>query len=338
MTETLDNSHPDPRIGVIVDATSTSRRPPPPTRTAGRRPPGLLRLVNARGGRVAKNRLKGGPVELCDGPWEIVENDFQGTVPGTVSPNVIAAHSSYDLVVQGQPGRGRSGPSGKTWRFLVLTGSGANDRIEENVVVGIGPRDDDTIPPANAPEVVLTEAYHLHFEGKPAAISADGSIVSLGQGQPLGPPVQVGSVVAVARGRAARPVAADRPGARPRDLPARRAAPRRGPTGSRSRPGSSTRPSRGTRSTRGAGRRPPTSILAGNHFGTRVLDNHLLGAGDAFQITAFPSESPGIWGWSHAPFLGGLIAGNTIEDAERGGTARRPCTRSTPSRTAAGPT
>ena len=26
-----------------------------------------------------------------------------------------------------------------------------------------------------------------------------------------------------------------------------------------------------------------------------------------------------IWGWSHAPFLGGLIEGNTIEDSERGG-------------------
>jgi hypothetical protein len=61
-------------------------------------------------------------------------------------------------------------------------------------------------------------------------------------------------------------------------------------------------------------------ILAGNHFGTRVLDNRLKGAGDAFQLTAYPTESPGIWGWSHAPFLGGLIAGNTLEDSLRGGT------------------
>jgi len=61
-------------------------------------------------------------------------------------------------------------------------------------------------------------------------------------------------------------------------------------------------------------------ILAGNHYGTRVLDNHLKGAGDAFQLTAYPTESPGIWGWSHAPFLGGLIAGNTLEDSQKGGT------------------
>jgi hypothetical protein len=34
---------------------------------------------------------------------------------------------------------------------------------------------------------------------------------------------------------------------------------------------------------------------------------------------AYPTESPGIWGWSHAPFLGGEFVGNTIEDADRGG-------------------
>jgi hypothetical protein len=60
-------------------------------------------------------------------------------------------------------------------------------------------------------------------------------------------------------------------------------------------------------------------VLAGNHFGTRVIENHLLGAGDAFLALAYPTESPGIWGWSHAPFLGGVFEGNTIDDSERGG-------------------
>jgi hypothetical protein len=68
------------------------------------------------------------------------------------------------------------------------------------------------------------------------------------------------------------------------------------------------------------GARAVNLVLAGNHFGTRVLDNRLVGAGEAFQITAYPTEAPAIWGWSHAPFLEGLIAGNTLEDAPRGGT------------------
>ena len=43
-------------------------------------------------------------------------------------------------------------------------------------------------------------------------------------------------------------------------------------------------------------------ILAGNHYGTRVLDNHLLGSG--FRIFAAATESPEHWGWSHAPMFG----------------------------------
>jgi hypothetical protein len=317
VTEVPDNSHPDPRIGMTF--TRLDLEAPPAANPGGWvEAPRTFRLVNARGGRVANNRIKGGTIELSEGPWEIAENDYQGTAPGTVSPSVIAAHFCHDLVVK----RNRAqpvGPSGKTWRFLVLTGSGTNDRIEDNVVTAIGPRDDDTIPPANAPEVVLTEAYHLHFEGRPASIAPDGRIVGLGQGQPLGYPAMPGSVVAVLSG--------GEPGQWRRithvldrvtflldePLP----------------PGTDRIAvatgfvnetfARNVIDSRG-GSKAGNLILAGNHFGTRVVDNHLKGAGDAFLLTAYPTESPGIWGWSHAPFLGGLIAGNTLEDAQRGGT------------------
>jgi hypothetical protein len=36
-------------------------------------------------------------------------------------------------------------------------------------------------------------------------------------------------------------------------------------------------------------------------------------------MTACPTETPMIWGWSHAPFLGGVIEANIIEDSELGG-------------------
>ena len=57
--------------------------------------------------------------------------------------------------------------------------------------------------------------------------------------------------------------------------------------------------------------------LAGTHFGTRILDNHLLG-GVGMLMSAMPTERPNLWGWSHVPFFGVLVAGNAIEDA-RGG-------------------
>ena len=41
-------------------------------------------------------------------------------------------------------------------------------------------------------------------------------------------------------------------------------------------------------------------------------------AADALRFTACPTETPVIWGWSHAPFLGAVIEDNTLEDAEKG--------------------
>ncbi len=335
VTSIQDNSHPDPRVDLTfanldIEGPAASSDRPGQWSPAVR----LFRLINARSGRLLGNTLKGGTVEFFQGPWEIIGNDFRGTRPGTVSSNVFGAHNPHDLLVKRNRARSMA-PNGKTWRFLVMTGRGANDRIEDNDIVAIGARDDDTIPWSNEPEVILTESYHLHFEGKPAAISADGLIVSLGEGRPLGQPMRVGSVVAVTAGEKLgvwRRVSQvldrvtfllDEP------LPPRTdriviASGFVGESFCRNRVDS-----------RG-GSRAANLVLAGNHFGTQVRDNHLLGAGDSFQITAYPSESPGIWGWSHAPFLGGTISGNIIEDAEGGailGVLRSEYTKSSRGRT-----
>ena len=50
-----------------------------------------------------------------------------------------------------------------------------------------------------------------------------------------------------------------------------------------------------------------------------MIKNHFLGGDFAFRLLAFPTETPVMWGWSHAPFLGGVIEGNILEDAEKGG-------------------
>ena len=91
-------------------------------------------------------------VELFDGPWVIEGNEFRGTVPGSFSPGVFAVHDPHELVVRNNRAQ-KVEPSGKTWRFLVLTNRGDHDRVENNVIEGIGPRDDDKIPGANSPEI-----------------------------------------------------------------------------------------------------------------------------------------------------------------------------------------
>ena len=59
-------------------------------------------------------------------------------------------------------------------------------------------------------------------------------------------------------------------------------------------------------------------VLAGNHFGTRVVNNHFMGGVVRIPADGLPNRDAVIWGWSHAPFLGGLIEGNILEDAEHG--------------------
>jgi hypothetical protein len=60
-------------------------------------------------------------------------------------------------------------------------------------------------------------------------------------------------------------------------------------------------------------------VLAGNLFGVRVINNRLLGGGESIRLLSTPTEEPVRWGWSHAPFLGGVFEGNTLEDAHGGG-------------------
>ncbi len=275
----------------------------------------LLRLVSARSGRIAGNRLRGGLVEFFGGPWQVVDNDYRGTTPGTFSPCVIGAHGPHDLLVKGNRTRAE-GPSGKTWRFLVLTDRGAEDRVEDNVIEGIGPRDDDTIPWANAPEIILTESYRLCYEGRLAAASPDGRVVKVHGLQ--GETPRVGYAVAVLAGKHAgqwrRVAQVIDPTTYVLDAPL--------PMGAEwvsvADGGFVRETFRGNTIDARGGRRASGLVLAGNHFGARVLDNRLLG-GEALRIMACASEKPGPWGWSHAPFLAGTVAGNTIEDAEQGG-------------------
>ena len=64
----------------------------------------------------------------------------------------------------------------------------------------------------------------------------------------------------------------------------------------------------------------------------------LLGGEQAFRMTACPTETPMMWGWTHAPFLGAVIEGNIIEDPSGEAFWDWSTTRGTSSRTKGGPT
>lgn len=277
--------------------------------------PGLVRLTTARSGLIDSNILIGGTCELRDGPWRITGNDYRGTVANTFAHSVFSVHQSYDLVLKGNRAKG-AGPSGKTWRFLVMTNSGAHDLIEGNRVEGIGPLDSDAIPNQNAPEIILTESYRLHFEGRPAAVSSDGLILAVPE--PQGGPARTGSVVAVLNGphagRWSRIAQAIDSRTYLMDSPLQAAgADVAIASGFVGETFASNRVD-----ARGSSVAVPLDLI-GNHFGTRVIGNHLLGA-FGFRIAAAPTEQPVHWGWSHAPVFGLVVEGNTLEDANGGGT------------------
>jgi hypothetical protein len=312
-TDNRDRGHDDPKFDVALTRLDLEIPPPadPSTWVEAMR---LIRLTNARSGMIAGNVLRGGPIEFFGGPWQVINNDDRGTPAGTFSHGVFTGHGTYDLLLKGNRTRPVE-PAGKTWRFLVLTHQGANDRVVENIVEGIGSREGDTIPWANAPEIILTEAYHLTYEGKLAALSVDGRLLRIHR--PQGQPAGTGDVVSLLTGPAAGEYRRIAQVLDPTTYLVDSPIPKGTEVVSISR-GFVDEVFEGNRIDVRGGTRSDGIVLVGNHFGTRVAKNHLLGGAHALRFTACPTESPVIWGWSHAPFLGVVIDDNVLEDAQKG--------------------
>ena len=315
-TDSLDTEGNGPKSNVSFINLDIETPPQPVKPGTWEDVPKLFRLVNVEGGTISGNTLRGGVIEFFGGPWSIENNTHKGTLPGTATMAIFAGHDTFDLVLRNNKAK-PVGPSGKTWRFLVLTNNGHNDLIAGNQIEEVGPRDGDTIPSANAPEIILTESYHTRFEGKAAAISPDGKVVKLPHLRSEAP--RTGDVVSVVAGKAAgefrRVAQRIEPNVLLLDAPL--------PKGSEIvivSPGFVNEVFEKNEINAPGGTEAAGFVLAGNHFNTRVTQNTIRGAGDAFQLTAYPTESPGIWGWSHAPFLNVRVEGNLWEDSARGGT------------------
>jgi len=311
-TDNLDAPSPDPLVALAF--THLDLQGPAPA-TAWEEAPSLFRLVSAGSGRVQGNRMKGGLTEVVGGPWQVTGNVYLGTVPGTFTYGAFAGHYTHDLTVA-ENLVAPSGPSGKTWRFLVLTQSGTGDVVRDNTVRGVGPMDNDTVENPNAPETILTEAYRLHFEGFPTSISPDGLVVQIPT--PQGTPARTGDALAILTGPQAGQwrtvVQALSPTAYLLDAPV---TPGRFAVSLATGFVNETF-QRNTVDARGSSTAHEL-VLAGNVFGANVLNNHFVGGGLGFQISGYPSEAPNVWGWSRAPVMGVTVQGNTVEDSATGG-------------------
>ncbi len=302
-----DNFDPTPAAPLVdIALTHLDLESPPVAATATPgEAPHLIRMVTATSGVIADDTLKGGTSEFFGGPWQVTGNTYLGTVPNTTCSTAFGFHYSHDLILEDNTAE-PVGPSGKTWRFLVMTQAGTDDVIAGNTVVGIGPQDDDTLPDPNANEIILTEAYRLRFEGYPAAISPDGQVVQVPAVQ--GDPVQAGDVVAILSGPSAgqwrRIDQVIGPSAFLLDAPL--------PAGRYAisiAAGFVGETFQGNTIDATGSSVADDLVLAGDHFGTRVIGNTLIGGADGLRLEATPIEAPDIWGWSHAPFLGGWSRG-----------------------------
>ncbi|WP_435005258.1 hypothetical protein P12x_003153 [Tundrisphaera lichenicola] len=325
-TDDRDSVPADPKFKITL-ARLDLEGPAASSSTAWEHDTHLIRVNTAATGRIEGNTLRGGSVLFAGGPWTIVENTYKGTPPNTFCNGVFSGRYTHDLKLIGNKAR-PEGPSGKTWRFLVLTQRGMFDLVKDNVVEGgIGPREDDPHPHPNAPELMLTEAYRLHFEGKPASISADGRVLVIHR--PQGGEAFTGDALAILEGpqagewrTIAQPLGAQ---AYLLDEPISK------DTGAVSIATGFVRETfeGNTVDCRGSGQ-AANLVLAGNVFGARVVNNHFLGGGESVRLLSAPTEEPVRWGWSHAPFLGGVFEGNILEDAPGGslGVEHGPAVRS----------
>ena len=275
--------------------------------------PRTLRLTRAGSGSVVDNRIQGGPIEVLGGPWSIVGNRFLGAMQDSWAFDAIATHYVHDLVVRANVVDPLP-DAGQIYRFLVVTGTADGAVVDGNSIRGVGIEGSQS-DPLNAPEVILTEAYRLHFEGLPNGLSADGRLLQIPA--PQGTAAGTGDVVAILdgpfAGRYVRIAQAIDPQTYLLAEPL--------PTGTANLSISSGLLGLKIRDNSidlGRDSRSTAVVLVGAQFGTEVVGNTFTGGVAAVRAAAYPTEAPGTWGWSHTPWLGGRIESNTIQDS-RGG-------------------
>ncbi len=274
-----------------------------------------IRLIDDVSGRISGNTVFGGLIELTGGPWQVTTNRIEGTPQGSFSYDAFAFHDMKALELTGNVVR-RGVDSGPIMRFLVVNGDSQDLLVAGNDVIGMGARfgDDPWIQELNAHEVILTEAYHVSYEGSLLGLDSSRRIVRIPQ--TLGRAYRPGDTLAVLSGSDAgtyRTVVAVIDAT---TLLLDAALPQWAG------PGTAVSVNRGVSNLTLRDNfidqtdRPQSRafVLVGNLYGVSMTGNRVLGGFRGFQITAYPSETPRDWGWTRNVVFGFDLADNEFTD------------------------
>lgn len=301
-----------PMTGIVIENLDIAA---PAANFANEETPRTIRLIDDVSGRISGNAIFGGLVELTGGPWQVTSNKIEGTPAGSFSYDAFAFHDVKGLELTGNVAR-RGVSSGPIMRFAVINGDSRDIVMTRNVVEGMGARfgDDPWIQELNAHEVILTEAYHVSFEG--SLLGVDGSRRIARVPRTLGRDYRPGDTLAVLTGSDAgayRTVTAVIDGT---TLLLDAALPQwvgPGTVVSVNR-GISNLTIRDNEIDQTARPQSRALVLVGNLYGTTVTGNRVTGGFRGFQVTAYPSETPRDWGWTRNVVFGSELTGNEFAD------------------------
>jgi hypothetical protein len=297
----------------------------PAAHTTGEEAVHLMNFDSSDSGQIVGNTLKGGTISLWSGPWQILNNDYQGTPSNTVSYSAFFIRSEHDVLIQGNHIHSVA-PAGVTYRFLLFgasdTGRGFNDVIQSNVIQsntldgGIGR---PTTDGSNNPDIILTEQYQPRFEGMPSAISPDGYVVQVPYMR--GPTAMTGDVVAILSGSQAGQWRLIAQALSPTQYLLDSPLPAGSPVIAITRGWINDTYQGNTIDLTGTNPgNVALNLVGGGHFNTQVRNNTFKGA-TAINISASPTEgafwgtNPPDWGWTHLPIFGVVIDSNTFQNA-----------------------
>ncbi|WP_169976648.1 KOW domain-containing RNA-binding protein [Tautonia rosea] len=277
--------------------------------------PNCLRFLDTDSGVIEGCTLKGGPIMIFNGPWRVAKNRHRGTQPKTFAGSFLSGREIREIEIVENEVRPEPS-SGKLYRFVVLVDRGHQIGVRHNTVVGVGPMDNDERPHPNAPEILLTESYQIRFEGRHAGVSDDGRIVAIPE--PQGRHPEVGEVVAVLSGPDAGRWAVIEQILDRNVMLVDRPLPLGDYDVSVTLGFLETVIESNTIDCRGSSEGHPV-VLTGNHYGTKLIGNALLGGGNAFRLSAYATNAPFHYAWSHTPQFDLTVESNTVTDSALGG-------------------
>jgi hypothetical protein len=281
---------------------------------------------NNDSGSITHGTFNGGTISLQGGPWQLLNNDYQGSPTNTYVYAVIDFNNEHDLLVQYD--HFHAVTSGQIYRLFVSGGSavgrGFNDSfLNDTVDGGIGRRDS-----TNNPELFLEEQYTPHFEGTPSAISANGYVLEIPYMEGLAS--TTGDVVSILSGPNAgqwdQIAQAIGPDTFLMDTPL----PAGAYTIAIARGWVNDAYQNNTLDLRPVSNPSDAVLDLFDQYGVNVSNNFL--AGGTVVVAAVPNEDPAPflygdpaqsagdtmippWGWSYLPTFGAVVTGNTLKDA-----------------------